>query len=83
MEYSKNQAIEKLIDAAVKHDRRMCGPAGLKGFDGATLTPKVFREQIKRTFQIYKACTEEKHSFLLYDALENKFFKRFEFEVVE
>ena len=27
----------------------------------------------KRTFQIYRACTEEKHSFLLYDALENKF----------
>ena len=56
-------AIEKLINAAVKHDRRMCGPAGLKGFDGATLTPKVFREQIKRTFQIY-ADVDEMGAFI-------------------
>ena len=56
-------AIEKLIDAAVKHDRRMCGPAGLKGFDGASLTPKIFREQIKRTFGIY-ADVDEMGAFI-------------------
>ena len=35
----------------------------------------------KKTLEIYRACTEEKHSFMLYDAHENKFFLRFEYEV--
>ena len=38
-------------------------PLGLKGFDGASLTPKIFREQIKRTFGIY-ADVDEMGAFI-------------------
>ena len=35
----------------------------------------------KQTWAIYKKCTEEPYSFMFYDALKNKFYCRFEFEV--
>ena len=35
----------------------------------------------KQTWAIYKKCTEEPYSFMYYDALKNKFYCRFAFEV--
>ena len=39
------------------------------------------RYGFKRTLEIYRLCTEEQYSFLMYDALRDTFFKRFELEV--
>ncbi len=39
------------------------------------------RYGFKRTLEIYRKCTEEQYSFMMYDALRDTFFKRFEWEV--
>ncbi len=46
------RALDELIEAAVRYDRRSVGPGGLNGFSGASMTPTVFKEQLKRTFSI-------------------------------
>ena len=48
----QDAVFDMLIQAAVRYDRRSCGPAGLKGFEGAVMTPTVFKEQLRRTFNI-------------------------------
>ena len=51
-EADQDAVFDMLIEAAVKHDVRTIGPAGLKGFDGAVMEPTVFKEQLRRTFSI-------------------------------
>eukprot|EP00618_Florenciella_parvula_P035568 CAMPEP_0119484630 /NCGR_PEP_ID=MMETSP1344-20130328/11578_1 /TAXON_ID=236787 /ORGANISM="Florenciella parvula, Strain CCMP2471" /LENGTH=1104 /DNA_ID=CAMNT_0007519231 /DNA_START=22 /DNA_END=3334 /DNA_ORIENTATION=+ len=51
-EADQEAVFDMLIEAAVKYDVRTIGPAGLKGFDGAVMEPTVFKEQLRRTFNI-------------------------------
>jgi hypothetical protein len=45
-------ALTKVIHLCMVADARTLGPAGLKIFETATLTPKEFREALKRTFNV-------------------------------
>ena len=47
-----SEATDKIIESSVKYDKRSIGPGGLKGFEGSDMTPTVFREQLKRAFNI-------------------------------
>jgi len=47
-----NNAYEKLKIAAVKYDKTHPSSMSLDGFEGSYLTPGVFREMLKRTFNI-------------------------------
>lgn len=45
-----SSAMAKLTEAAFLYDRSNPGAMGLQGFQGISMTPTVFREQIKRVF---------------------------------
>lgn len=45
-------AISKLTAAAVKYDRHAAGAVGLDAFEGEAMLPHVFKEQLKRVFNI-------------------------------
>ena len=45
-------AIAKLTAAAVKYDRTTAGAVGLDAFEGEAMLPHVFKEQLKRVFNI-------------------------------
>ncbi|CAE7718908.1 unnamed protein product, partial [Symbiodinium microadriaticum] len=45
-------AIQKLTDAATKYDRSTAGAVGLDAFEGEAMLPHVFKEQLKRVFNI-------------------------------
>ena len=47
-----DSCMRKLTDAAVKYDRNSAGAVGLDAFEGAEMTPVVFKEQLKRVFNI-------------------------------
>ena len=53
-------AYEKLKGAAVKYDKTHPSSMSLDGFEGSYLTPGVFREMLKRTFNILLTPTELK-----------------------
>ena len=44
--------MDKIIESSVKYDKRSIGPGGLQGFEGSDMTPTVFREQLKRAFNV-------------------------------
>jgi Ca2+-binding EF-hand superfamily protein len=48
-----NLAIQKLTDAAWKYDKNMPGTVGLDAFQGLAMEPHVFKEQLKRVFNIH------------------------------
>jgi Ca2+-binding EF-hand superfamily protein len=54
------KAFEKLRVAALKYDRSHPSAVSLDGFEGSYLTPGVFRELLKRTFNIKLTPTELK-----------------------
>ena len=45
-------AIAKLTQAAVRYDRSTAGAVGLDAFEGEAMLPHVFKEQLKRVFNI-------------------------------
>lgn len=45
-------ALEKLSDAAFKFDPASPGPMGLTAFNGKKMTPAVFKEMLRRTFNM-------------------------------
>eukprot|EP01038_Epipyxis_sp_PR26KG_P006779 gene6779-9286_t len=45
-------ALEKLTEASVKFDPASPGPMGLTAFDASHLSPAVFREMLKRSFNM-------------------------------
>ncbi|KAH8043222.1 hypothetical protein JL721_13179 [Aureococcus anophagefferens] len=47
-----SEAVDKIIESSVKYDKRSIGPGGLQGFEGSDMTPTVFREQLKRAFNV-------------------------------
>lgn len=47
-----HSAKAKMTEAAVKYDRLMPGAASLEGFDGYSLSPLAFKEQIKMVFHV-------------------------------
>ena len=49
-EEEKESAMTKLLEAALQYDRNSPGAMGLGGFQGVSMPPNVFREQIKRVF---------------------------------
>ena len=54
-EYTKEEmktALDKIRLAAFRYDRNGPGAVGLDGFEGSYMTPAVFREQLKRVFNI-------------------------------
>jgi Ca2+-binding EF-hand superfamily protein len=51
-EEDKKSALDKVTVAAFKYDRLMPGTVQLNAFDGAVMTPKVFKEQLKHVFNI-------------------------------
>ena len=55
IKYNKNDinsAMEKLEDAATKFDAERAGPTALTAFDAKTLSIAVFREMLKRVFNL-------------------------------
>ena len=55
VKYSKtdiDSALEKLTDAATKFDAERAGPTALTAFDARTLSIAVFREMLKRVFNL-------------------------------
>ena len=51
-EHEFQSAIAKLTEAAVRYDRSMAGAVGLDAFEGEAMLPHVFKEQLKRVFNI-------------------------------
>jgi Ca2+-binding EF-hand superfamily protein len=51
-EHEFQSAIAKLTDAAVRYDRSTAGAVGLDAFEGEAMLPHVFKEQLKRVFNI-------------------------------
>lgn len=51
-EEDRKRALDKITVAAFKYDRLMPGTVQLNAFDGAVMTPKVFKEQLKHVFNI-------------------------------
>ena len=51
-EEDRKSALDKVAAAAFKYDRLMPGTVQLNAFDGAVMTPKVFKEQLKHVFNI-------------------------------
>lgn len=49
----KEKAIEKMTEAATKFDPNSPGPMGLTCFEGKTMSAAVFREMLKRSFNLY------------------------------
>ena len=52
LEEEFDAALSKFVQLAMVADARTLGPAGLKTFETASLTPKEFREALKRTFGV-------------------------------
>jgi hypothetical protein len=48
----QESALKKLTTKSEQYGARSVGPGGLSGFDGASMTPAVLSEQLKRTFNI-------------------------------
>ena len=48
----KESAVRKLTDAAFKFDPRRAGPMGLTAFQGKYMSAAIFREMLKRSFNI-------------------------------
>ncbi len=48
----KDSAVQKLTDAAFKFDPRRAGPMGLTAFQGKYMSAAIFREMLKRSFNI-------------------------------
>lgn len=48
----RQSAFEKLTEASVKFDPAHAGPMGLTAFQASVLSPAVFREMLKRCFQM-------------------------------
>jgi Ca2+-binding EF-hand superfamily protein len=48
-----NSAIKKLTEAAWKYDKNMPGTVGLDAFQGLAMEPHIFKEQLKRVFNIH------------------------------
>lgn len=53
-----DKALKKLLYTCMTADKRTLGPAGLKIFEAATLTPKEFREALRRTFALKVTAAE-------------------------
>lgn len=51
-EEKETSAFNKLLVAAIKYDRHHPGAVSLEGFNAQTITPGVFRELLKRTFNV-------------------------------
>jgi Ca2+-binding EF-hand superfamily protein len=51
-EEDRNSALQKLSDAAFKFDPASPGPMGLVAFNGKKMTPAVFKEMLRRTFNM-------------------------------
>lgn len=52
LEEHEISAFDKLAAAAVKYDKNNPGAVSLEGFNAQTITPAVFRELLKRTFNV-------------------------------
>jgi Ca2+-binding EF-hand superfamily protein len=61
------RAHEKIRVAALKYDRTHPSAMNLDGFNGSFLSPGVFREMLKRTFNIHLTPTELKAMVDVYD----------------
>lgn len=48
----KEAALEKITDVATKYDPSNPGPMGLKAFTSLSMSPAVFREMLKRSFNL-------------------------------
>lgn len=48
----KKSAIDKLTEASAKFDPASPGPMGLTAFEASTLSPAIFREMLKRSFNM-------------------------------
>jgi len=51
-EDDRRSALEKMTDSAVKYDKNHASSVSLVGFEGAFMTPYVFKDMIFRTFGI-------------------------------
>ena len=51
-EEDRASAIDKMKDAAWKFDPLTPGPGGLLAFQGKDMSPAVFREMLRRTFEM-------------------------------
>jgi len=51
-EYDFDTALTKLMITAGNYNARQVGFGGMKAFDGASLSPVFFKEQLKRTFDL-------------------------------
>jgi hypothetical protein len=52
-EDDKEKSIEKMTEAATKFDPNSPGPMGLTCFEGKTMSTAVFREMLKRSFNLH------------------------------
>ena len=52
------EANEKLLEAAVKFDSGTAGPAGLQAFQAKSMSAAIFREMLKRSFNLKLSLTE-------------------------
>jgi len=48
----RKQALDKMVKAAFQYDPNGTGAVSLRAFDAAYLTPSVFKETLKRTFNL-------------------------------
>jgi Ca2+-binding EF-hand superfamily protein len=51
-EEDKESALEKLTEASVKFDPSTAGPMGLTAFQASSLSPHIFREMLRRVFNM-------------------------------
>lgn len=73
--FTKNElksAKEKMTEAAIKFDPTSPGPAGLSGFQGKSMSPAIFREMLKRTFNLLLTDGELAALITLYERDDKK-----------